>query len=262
MEIKIIGNKKILLTPLNARILELDLTTSKCTESRNYYEEEVLKEIFETNIINKLTFYNKLTISIGDKYVVNGIEYTVNEIIPGEYNKYLLIDTELTKTSQFLLPFVASSGSTASSYLYNSCFYNAYLNWDKYPEYDEGFIFLCYKFFNIDGYKQLETKITSQSNFIKVIEPNSKYTVFVMEFPEKYAEVKNAVLEGKYYRGIKEHYKKMILDFYQLKNTHEVYKTIYRTSAGVKELESKLGIDIGNIDLMSKPDINKESCQL
>jgi len=247
MIINLTGNQKLEITPINARVLSL---TSNC-EPKTLYNED-----FE---IVELDFYKIKDIKIGDTIEISGVTYNVNKIVKQNSNHYL-IDSNLTKSSEFILPLVSLPNTISSHYFYNKYFYNCYLYWDKYPQYsDNKHLFVCYKFYDSKEYKGLETFISEHKNFITNIDPNNNFTIFVLSIPKEYHYAVETILEGKYHE-LDNSIKSKIINFYELKLGNPIYNALLRPLEAVKKLELKLGTKIpSNMGLYTKPTKESES---
>ena len=268
MEIKITDKKIINILPVNARMLSLNLQNLIPTEKREIYTE--LGHNILTNKILGLNFYDKKRFNIGDELIVNGVNYTINQIEPGEDYNYYLIDSTFNKSANYLLPLVADTNKSAGNYLTNFCLYNTYLYCDKYPQYSNGnFLFLCYKFMNLSGYKKMETEIIQQSNFVEIIEPNKNFTVFVLEINNRFKDTVNQFINGQYNLFHKD-VKDKILSFYDIRNNGgaETYlrtyirikDVLYNSKEEIARLEKKLDIRLPEgMCIESKPLTNEET---
>lgn len=253
MDIKITENKKISINVVNARELSLDLNTCSPTVEREEYEE--FGHIFKTDIITKLDFYGEFQIKLGDVFTINKVKYTVNKIVATDEG-YLLIEEELTKSSQFLLPSIALPNTHADiNYRFSTYFYNAYLYTDKYNNPDNKYLFLCYKFYNIQDYKELETFLTQHKNYVKTIEVSPVFTIFVFETLPQHKNAIKLIMDGEYH-SISSSYKRKLISFYKLtgSTTNTIHKAIYRPQRARENLENELGITLPfTISLISKP---------
>ena len=268
MKIDITSKKSYTIEIENARRLILRPNNIEITDSFNYYE--LFSKKYYTDEILSINLANKKTISIGEQLKVDNINYTINQIYRG--NKvYYLVDSVLNKSAKYILPFVCEDYKCAGNYLYMRTFYNSYLYWDKYPQYsDNKHLFLCYKFLDNDTHKKLEAELIKQKNYIETIEPNTTFTIFVMEIPEKWRFATNQIIKGRYHY-LDSYEKGKILEFFSPVRSGNAYQLLYnrlskvlwREEDEVRQLERKLAMSIPkHISIESKLIIKDETLKL
>ena len=271
MQIKITSNKNIDISYVNSRKLLLNLNNCVVKEIRA--TEQVLDYVLYSDKISGLDFYGKKSVNVGDTLLINNVSFTINIIKPHPDNGYYLIDTEINKSLMFIFPLVIKTGEIPSDYLFNSCLYNTYLYYDKYPQYSENnHIFLTYKFYDIEGYKKIETFIATRDGYVETLEPNSTFSLFVFEIPTKYKEAVTLILEGKYHK-LSDEVKNKILSFYnspkQLKEgdivevKHNLFNAFTIDKQKKLKFENYLSVKIPeDVSLISKPVISNETFKL
>jgi len=271
MEVQITDSKSLEINILNSRSLSLITNNIKGIELRDCYTE--FNYPFETNEILELRFEGKspYVIKLGETIDIDKNTYTINKILCGRNNEYILIDQEINKSAKYILPLLLPLGATATGYLYNKCLYNTYLYCNKYPKLsNEKFLFLKYRFFDNPVYKILESLITSQKNFVLVDDSEKGFATFVLDIGEEFSGNIEYFKQGKYHM-FKDLHDNKITGFFNFNKNEGDYKPIYmqihqtlnRTKEGIKKLEDKLGVILPEgMGLESKPDLLKETLNL
>jgi len=251
--------KSIEIKHCTARTLSLDIknSTPKITRS----SRRILEDITFYDDIIELNFHDKYIIKLGDTITLKGknIKYKINFILSEIDGNYYLQEEPLNKSTSFILPLVLSGNY--SDYLFNTCYFNSYI---LDSDYNSDYLYVVYKFIDIEGYKNTERKLTKQKNFIKVIDVNKTFSAFVFSIPNNLEEVFTLFWQGKYHK-IDEKYKQRIINFYT--DAEGISRNIkYLTEKGLsndikkrKMLEANLGCKIPeNINIVSKPKIKDE----
>lgn len=269
MKVDITANKSYTIIKKSGRVLILQLNNIKPVET---YETYTLEDrLYSTDNIVKLRFSKTNTISVGDILTIENIKFNISDIQRGEKDIYYLLDSKPNKSAKYILPLIAEN-LTATNFLFKSWLYNTYLYWDKCPQYSNGkYLFVCYKFIQNSTYKQMETLLTNNINFIEVIEADYSKTVFVFEIPYKYKYSVNQIINGDYHLLDGEIKNKIITFFSPVENSNKEYKQLYeqtkrifeRNDVEVKRLEKSLGCNLPtHIGVESKPDITNETLKL
>ena len=217
----------------------------------------------EKNEIVKLDFYGN-TYGIGDTISINNdnikSSYTIRYIKQTSNYSFELSSEILTKSSVFLFPLVSQKDSIHKNYFFNTYFYNAYINLTGQDEFnDSNHLFLVYRFFNTEYFKDLEKLIMSSPNFIKTVEPDVNFTAFVMAIPIQFKQDAKRILRGQYSK-ISTTAKSKIITFHTAHIDSELYHILHRSDVLKSKLETHLGCSIPeDIELCSKPEFNKET---
>ena len=146
------------------------------------------------NEIISLTF-PAFTIDTDDELELNNQIYKINYIEEETAGTFILTEEYITMTSRFLFTLIFPVNKISSEYFYKVYFYNAYLYCDKF-DYDNC-IYVVYRFFNADNYKQLESKLTKNKNFIKCQDFEKNKVLFAFKIPEIYHNEINFFKHGK-----------------------------------------------------------------
>jgi hypothetical protein len=124
---------------------------------------------------------------------------------------------------------------------------------------DNKHLFLNYRFFDSDYFKNLEQFLTLNDNYIKTYEPSKDFTIFIFEIPKEFHDDIILFKEGKYSQFSNEA-KERILLFNQTKITSKLFKVLYNDISLRKDMEKKFNCKIPNdIDLIDIPSINDET---
>lgn len=221
------------------------------------------KTITEGNNIKSLTFYDR-TIQVGEplgiKVDSTDTVYTVTEIQKVDNYKFNLVSERLNKTSIFTLPLIAEKNTTHKAFFFNTFFFNAYIKYEGLEEFNDGnHLFLIYRFFNLDSFRDLEEILKKSDNFVKTYEPNRYFTCFIMEIPIMFQQDVKKILKGKY-STISSTAKSKIISFHEAHIESEISHILYRKPELKKKLETYLDCYIPeHIELCSKPDLDVET---
>lgn len=250
MKINVAKNKNIEINIKDGRNLTLLHNIDSC------------KTINEGNNIIGLDFYGH-TYNVGQSIEIVAANtkqlYEINYITKISEYSYELSECKPTKTSTFILPLIAPKNHTYSAFFLNTYFYNAYYKVDGQDMYNDGnHLFLFYRFYNSDYFKELEEYLLSNPNFVKTYEPNRYLTCYIMSIPVGFKEDVNKIIKGKYSK-VSTTVKSRIVSFYQAHIESELYHILYRSDKLKLKLEEYLGCKIpDNIELCSKPELIKE----
>lgn len=253
MKVSVAKNKSIEITVKNGRELLL---------RHNIDTVKITKDTRSNKILN-IDFYGK-NFCVGSNVEVNILESKHNYFITliNQIDQYTfeLICEPLTKSSIFLMPLVTEKGTFHDLYFYNTYLYNAYINFTGLDEFnDNNHLFLVYRFFISDYFKNLENYISQHKNFVKTYEPNREFTVYIMEIPLIFQKDARMILRGKY-SNISATAKSKIISFHKAHIESELSHILHKSSKLKEELEQHLGCNIPeDIELHSKPELIKET---
>lgn len=245
-------SKHITVNYLNSRSLSIDVNT-------NDYEVNQINK--KTNDVQKILVNKTIVLEVGENVSVthSGMDYKykVNNILKNKEkkNNFFILQTQLTKSSQYILPYYFTNTSHVSWYNY---LYNVYL------EEDLSRICLIYRFSQDEEYKKIESNITKHPEFIKVKDFDNAFVCFELKVPDKLELDLCNFTKGKY-SNLSTLLKAKILKFHN--NSKPIYNVLYRSPIAIKELENKLDCKLPpNSEVKSIPDgteyinyfINKE----
>lgn len=223
---------------------------------------ETPKIIKDQNEITEIQFYG-YSIKVGDTLEINVSKtgknkikrFFVNQIIENQKG-FNIVSEELNKTSVYIFPLLVRKNETGQLYDFDTYFYNAYL-YNNNPEYeqfnDSKHLFVVYRFFDDDRFKALEELITRNENYIKTIEPNGDFTMYIFEIPKLQQSNAFFVRKGKY-SSLTATGKSKIITFHKAGQGDWLYKVLSKDKGLKREMEYQLDCDIPEeIDLCSKP---------
>ena len=235
---------------INAKQLRVELNTEY--PSIEKIDGNIRKLIFSKEF--SIDLYDELDMSNGQIYKVNYIE----EESPGTF---ILIEALTTKTSRFIFPLLFHINEIASKYYYRVYFYNAYLYCNNYD--NDKYIYVVYRFFDTEDYKQLESTLTKNKNFIKLVDINNGKVLFMFKIPERFEVELELFKQGKFLQYSIEA-KNRIDCFYRKVDNVEVDQIAIDVIRDNKERRIKLETELGciipkSIATISKPTIEEET---
>jgi len=245
----------------NKKYIEINIKNGR--ELTLLHNIDSYKTTIEKNNIQSLTFYDHI-IQVNQplelKVDSTKTIYLIKEINKVDNYKFSLICERLNKSSIFLLPLIAEKNSNHRAFFFNTFFYNAYIHYEGLEEYNDGkHLFLLYRFFNTDSFKDLEEILRSTNNFVKTYEPNKYFTCFIMEIPIMFQQDVNKILKGKY-SNISSTAKSKIITFHEAHTDSEVAHILFKVPKLKEKLENYLGCAIpDDVELCSKPVLELES---
>lgn len=157
------------------------------------------------NKIEQVIFTEEYRIVIGESLAIKKNNIITNYFIGSIYKKsefeFIIKSVIKNKSSTFILPFIANGNSKNDFMNYNSFLYNSYLHSDEMDQFVLGeYIFLKYRFFNMDHYYELEKRLISLPTFVKTVQPDSNFTIYIFKIPEQFESDVKLILKGKYSR--------------------------------------------------------------
>jgi hypothetical protein len=250
MKITVAKNKFIEITIKNGRDLILlhNIDSIKITKERQQ--------------ITRLDLYEH-SYQVGQmvEMNVNNIKqnYLIKHITQISDTAFELSSCNLTKSSVFLLPLVAGKKDTQKNYFFNIYLYNCYYRFDNQPEYnDDKHLFLVYRFFSSDYFKDLEEHIRANPNFIKTFEPSTELTTYILEVPLMFQDDVRKILKGQYSK-ISTTAKSRIMTFHAAHIESELSHILFKKPQLKLKLEEHLGCNIPeDVELCSRPELHKE----
>lgn len=260
---KEINGKKITLTPLNSKTIELT-TTGVITEI--CYSEDFNREITSITIADeyRVTKHGAIVIPFSDRKVT----YEINHIIQLDNKKFLLLTHLRNRTTTYLLPSLGllqlspqakeldlKTREEIGHYCYSTYLINAYIS-----AHNQKLMDLVYRFSTHSTYKLLESCLVEHPGYIRTLDKYSQddYVVFRMEIPLEFQSEVTPFLKGQY-SELSEDLKKLILKFHKATKKSRLYHILYK-SPELKELLEKELMTIlhPNKELDSIPDKSQE----
>lgn len=236
--------------------------------------------------IDTLTFYNKkkqfFKIALGDSI---GLQYecnkeikealfTINHITRESNDSYLLYESVLNKSAEFLFPLLNIDRSLYSTNL----FVNSYLSTNREKSKPIYQLHLLYRCFNLEDLEELDSILSSNNKYISSIVTNDKIlysfritstidpsNFYLSGFMDskgiiaKEINIYDKFLEGRY-SEFPEEYKKTLLKFHKVtRETPYLKYVLYKEEIYRKKLEKEFGVPLNNQELLDIVDLNKET---
>ncbi len=198
-------------------------------------------------------------IQIGDLSIKIDDEIEVNiETIPSKYKirfikkgkkGFVYVFTHLrNKTTEYLLPCL---GGNKAIFYYDSYLINAYLE----PKLTN--LWLRYRFSKHNEYQKLEKFLTSHECFIKTRDVDFDFVDYKFGIPTEFLDDVPKFINGKY-SSFSVGLKLNMGRFHDLKPRSRMLQVLNKDENLKKELEKRLGISVGDIDLDDRPDMSLE----
>lgn len=166
------------------------------------------------------------------------------------------MESKKNKSRTYFVPLVDNFIEVHKSLLINTYMYSL-----QYPEYNlpdvEG-IFMYFKWSDNDVHRMYEQKLLD-SPYLKLHFDVDKdtYMVFV-KFPEEVINDVNKILDGKYSK-ITDNSKKLIVKYWCVTSTSDLYGTLFKTKARKEKLEESLEVILDDeAELASVIDLTEE----
>jgi len=236
------------------------INASKLSVSHNLNKISILKGT--KGNIEQLIFTEEYRIVLGDTLKIrNGsidYEYDVMYIKQIDNTHFTIESTKKNKSSIFILPLIADKNG--SDFLnYSSYFFNSYLYYVGFDTYNDGnHLFVEYRFFDTEFFYEMEKRLTSLPGYIKSIQPNRNFTVYIFKIPELFEKDIKLFLKGKY-SSISTTAKARIILFHKVKVKDYIAQILSRDKDLRKKMELEFDCEIpDNIDLLTKPNIEDE----
>ena len=242
--IKFINGKELKITPVDARTLNVDVSSVAYLEEKKDMDNNIISVDLEGKYTLDLT--SQIAVRVGKVESLYEVKYI---IISSDRKSILLLSSKPTKTSTFLLPLL---GKNKKALKFNSYYVNAYL--------DETHKRLCllYRFTGTDLYKQFEESIMKDTLCVSHEEYDPYHVIYVFNIPEKHHEDVKHFLNGAYSK-FSEALKRAIWKFYGQQDGTMVMSVVSRSKDLRREMEKLLGTKLAKeAELASKPDMEIE----
>jgi hypothetical protein len=240
--IQLSATNKILLEVLDGRSVRLTITADSVN---TVYTGQKITAI----VINQKKFVdtveqNKVYVKIGQEMQI----YRIVDIkcINQKKGVYQLNTAVRSKTSYFITPLVMDSKETMR---WNQYFVNCYLlDIDSVPQ-----LGIVYRFFNTEDYKQFELSLRKHPMFVRALEPDYQYTMFIFNFKTADFDDIEKFLKGKY-SALSVTAKRRILTFHKATEDSEIGHILYKSPVRRKQFELDFGVEIKEeLELYDKP---------
>lgn len=213
--------------------------------------------------IEQIIFTEEYRIVIGENLEIkrDGIpmNYFIGAILKKNEFEFVVKSTIRNKSSTFILPLIANHTSKNDYMNFNSFLYNSYLLFEDMDNYKLGeYLFVKYRFFNIEHYYELERRLMVLPTFVKTIQPDSNFTIYIFKIPEQFLPDVKLILKGKYSK-ISTTAKSKIILFHSVRLTDKLAMILNNGKELRNEMESFFGCEIpDDIDLLDKPNMELE----
>lgn len=211
----------------NPRIVLLQTNSKMVTECKKH------------NKITELKHSSGVSLKINDEIVVNDILYKAEKIkkeITEDSKKshYKIINYELSKTSQFILPLL---GLTYKEVMRDTILCNAYIG---YKDRDYGyFLYLLYRCDDEDVFNTLEENLLDLDLNMSTEFSDESFCMLKLELPKRFKKDIKILLQGKYSKISKEA-KFCITQYYKANSKSLVHQILYRCNQRKKILEETI----------------------
>jgi|TARA_B110000908_G_scaffold28984_1_gene34066 hypothetical protein len=215
---------------------------------------EGIKEYKEGKQIKELKGPDGLHLSLGLAVEVDRNWYIINSIkVDNRFKNttYILSMADRTKSSTFLMPMI---GGDRSLYFWESLFVNCHL----YIEEDVYHMALVYRYSSDPLFLKFEQTVRKFESFVKILDPDPHYVVFILNVPKKQARNFQKFMKGKYSK-LSARYKDAIEDFHNFSPTGTIMQVVHKLAPRKKLLEGLLGCTLeDDSELMSIINLEKE----
>ena len=213
-----------------------------------------IEEYKEGTKIKALKAPNGLHLTLGLAVEVDRNWYIINSIkVDSRFKSttYILSMADRTKSSTFLMPMI---GGDRSLYFWESLFVNCHL----YLEDDVYHMALVYRFSSDPLFVKFEQTIKQFESFVKILDPDPHYVVFVLKVPKTQTTNFKKFMKGKYSK-LSARYKDAIEDFHNFSPTGTIMQVLHKLAPRKKLLESLLDCELtDDAELLSIIDLEKE----
>ncbi len=153
------------------------------------------------------------------------------------------IAKESTKSLSFLLPMLRLDRQKFLGLDLVDYIINVYISDVSKPEYTNH-IFIQFEYHtNANTFARIEMYLQAHKEFVTQYEPDEFSTIFVFRIPDEFYLDYLIILDSKYSR-ISATLKKLIIGFFQMKTTYDIYKILFREESKRKELEEFFGVEL------------------
>lgn len=193
---------------------------------------------------NSISIHDQINIkfssNISSIYVINKITKTKPGILD-MYDCFISTGT-INKNATYILPIY---GYNYRYFSVDERLINSYISLDY------NYLYLRYRYNNVESFKELERRIRNLPDFYKIINDTNYSITYQLKIPTIYKEDIQKIFEGKY-SSITQDLKNLIIKFH---DNESYFEAVLNKSSTLKAfLEKSLDVKIpNNIDLESKP---------
>lgn len=245
--INLSSTNKILLEVLDGRSVRLTITADSVNTV--YTGQKISVILINNKPYLSLDSLNNVYVKINEEVQVYKIVEILN--IDNKKSVFQLNTAIRSKSSYFITPLVIDSKETMR---WNQYFINSYLlNIDTIPE-----LGIVYRFFNTEDYKKFELQIRKLPNFLRSLEPDYQYSMFIFKFPEEHYDDLQKFFDGRY-SVLSVTAKKKILSFNNCNEDSILGQILYKSPVRKKQFELDFGVKIhSELELYDKPKLSEE----
>lgn len=207
-----------------------------------FYDKKKVSEIRISGITYlSLYTFNKVFVTIEDKLHT----YEISDIEQLAENCFQCHTMQRTKSSFFITPML---GKSRIDVRWGQYFVNTFVDESKKA------IFVLYRFFHVEDYKQFEHSLTKNPMFQKLIDYDEQHVAIQYKVPEDMENNFQMFCQGKYSQ-MSHNYKVHILNFHGLAQDTLIGRVLFKSEERKKQLEMDLGVTIPqDVELYDKPD--------
>lgn len=200
---------------------------------------KLISEVEKCGKITEIYHSSGVSIKTNQNVIIKDSLYKINKIIKEitEDNKsqYRLINYELSKTSQFILPLL---GLSRKELEVDTILCNAFIG---YRNRDYGkYLYLLYRCDDEDLFNKVEDILLDLELKITTEYSDESFCLLRLEFPKRFNVDIQIIIQGKYSK-ISEKAKFCILEYYKAKKNSSVYQILYKTKDRKYMLEEVIG---------------------
>jgi hypothetical protein len=240
------NEKGLSLTPVDGRTVRL------------HNPSEYREEANGPDIVRLYRDNGPVEIKVGDSINYKKTKHKVNIIKRGTFNGklacYDLKCAVLNSSSIFALPFL---GGNKKYMLWDSLFVNAFISTEEY----EKCIALLYRFSGDTLFTKFEAAMCAMPNFIKFIDVDKHHVLFIFDVPSSARNSYERFRNGQYSQ-IDDIWKLLILDYHGFDSNGHTAQILYKNEKLKKDMETRLGVQLGDAELHSMPDMKYEKFNL
>ncbi len=181
---------------------------------------------------------------------IHKVNIILKGLVEGRVYCYDLKCAIPTISTLFVTPLL---GFTSKNDMFWGSLVNAFMST---PKYDVS-IALLYKFDGSVEFGKYETLLTNHKEFIERTDPDPYHSLYVFNVPSHFQSAYDLIRAGKY-SEVDGLCKLCILDFHNFSSTGHTGKILYKDPTLKQELEERLGVSLGDVELHSVPDMQFE----
>ena len=243
--LKLLDGRNVLLQVLDPRVLRTAPLRGSGEELDNDGNITALNYSEETRFeVAKCVEFAK-----GDKYKIDKIVRNKIEDNPG----YHLFIHSLTKSSQFIMPFL---GSNRQFFRWNKSFCNCFIGTEASEDYGSS-IYLLYRWDSGKDFRGFESELINHEWYTGSWEPDKYHTMYEFCIPDSHEDINN-IIKGNY-SHVSVFGKEQILNFHNANDDSRLAKILRRDGELRRQMSEDLIVDIPkDNELLSSFEVKEE----